>query len=126
MWKERLPANRPTERNTTLSLDEAREHAGAAKEIPAVPQKDVLSLFRLAGTWWAALRCWLQENSFSPRWLPRPLRRSAVGYLAALLAEMAAIMGILLLTQWRPEFLYSCLLPILGVMLVALNWGTWP
>jgi PAS domain S-box-containing protein len=126
MWKERLPANSHTESKTTLSLDEAQGRAGAAKETPAVPRKGVLSLSYLIGTCGGALRCWLQENSFSPRWLPRPLRRPVVGYFAALLVELAAILGIFLLIQWRPEFLYSCLLPILGVMLVALNWGACP
>jgi PAS domain S-box-containing protein len=126
MWKERLPANSHSESKTTLSLDEARGHAGAATDIPARSQKDVLSLSHLAEKCWGALRCWLQANSLSPRWLPRPLRRPVVGYLAALLVEIVAILGILLLTQWRSEFLYTCLLPILGVMLVALNWGTLP
>src|SRR5690242_4709370 len=117
MWKERLPANNHTESNTTLSLDEAGGQAGAAQEVSARLPEDGRSLSGLAGTCWLALRRWVQENSFSPRWLPEPLRRPVVGYLAALLIEIMSIFGILLLTAWRPEFLYSCLLPMLGVML---------
>jgi PAS domain S-box-containing protein len=73
-----------------------------------------------------ALRPWLQANSFSPRWLPRPLRHPASRYFAALLIEALAVYGSVLLINWCPEFAFKALLPVLAVILVALSWGGWP
>ena len=72
------------------------------------------------------LRLWLQANSFSPRWLPSPLRHPASGYFAGLLIEGLAVFGSFLLISWCPEFAFKSLLPVLSVMLMALGWGAGP
>ncbi len=72
-----------------------------------------------------ALQCWLRANSFSPRWLPGFLRHPACDYFAMLLIETLAVFGSFLLIQWCPEFAFKGLLPVLAVILVALNWGAW-
>ncbi len=72
------------------------------------------------------LRCSLQANSFAPRWLPKPLRHPVSGYIAALLLESLAVFGSVSLIQWCPEFAFKSLLPVLGIIFVALSWGLWP
>ncbi len=96
------------------------------KETPTVQQKGLRSPFRPAGAFWLALHRWFQENSFSPCWLPEPLRRPTGRYLAALLIEAVAVSGSFLLIRWCPEFAFKGLLPVLAVILVALSWGTGP
>ena len=32
---------------------------------------------------WLGLRQWIQQNTFSPNWLPDPLRRPLAGYVLA-------------------------------------------
>src|SRR5262249_10706193 len=73
-----------------------------------------------------SLQRWLQANSFSPRWLPRPLRHPVGGYLAGFLLEPLGVFGSFMLIQWCPEFAFKSLLPVLAVILVALSWGAWP
>lgn len=126
MIKESHPSNGRSESQTPTRSDGTQGRAGASQETLAATQRGWPSLFRLVRNCWLAQRRWLQANSFSPGWLPRPLRRPASGYLAALLVEIVAIFGVVLLINWCSEFAFKSLLPVLGVILVALNWGAWP
>lgn len=75
---------------------------------------------------WLGIYRWLLANTFAPLWLPRRWRHPLVGYLAAVLIELAAI-GITLLTgQMLPVFAVQGALIILGIVLVALTWGAGP
>jgi len=81
---------------------------------------------RLAGNAWRRLRHWVRANTFAPSWLPARLRHPALGYLAAVVLEVIAVALTLLLTMGMPAFSLLGLLVILGVALVALNWGGGP
>ncbi len=81
---------------------------------------------RLAGNAWCRLRHWVRANTFAPSWLPARLRHPALGYLAAVMLEMIAVALTLLLMMGMPVFSLLGLLVILGVALVALNWGGGP
>ncbi len=81
---------------------------------------------RLAGNAWRRLRHWVRANTFAPSWLPARLRHPALGYLAAVVLEVIAVALTLLLTMGMPAFSLLGLLVILGVTLVALNWGGGP
>jgi len=81
---------------------------------------------RLAGNAWRRLHHWVRANTFAPSWLPAPLRHPALGYLAAVMLEVIAVALTLLLMMGMPAFSLLGLLVILGVVLVALNWGGGP
>jgi PAS domain S-box-containing protein len=125
MEKEQLPPSDHAESTAPPYTHAAPGSAGRAKEMPALHTGRPL-LVLLVGKFWSKLYRWFRMNSFSPRWLPEPLRHPAVGYLAALLIEAAAVFGSLLLVLWCPEFAFKAMLPVLAVILVALSWGAGP
>jgi hypothetical protein len=84
------------------------------------------ALRRLVGSAWRRLRQWVRANTFAPSWLPARLRHPALGYLMAVMLEVIAVALTLLLMIAMPAFSRLELLVILGVALVALNWGAGP
>ena len=70
--------------------------------------------------------CWFQDNTLAPSWLPASWRRPLVGYLMAVLLEVLAVSITLLLSDKLPIFALQGSLVILGIILVALNWGAGP
>ena len=81
---------------------------------------------RLVGNTWRRLRRWVRANMFAPSWLPARLRHPALGYLAAVMVEVIAVALTLLLRMVMPAFSLLEALVILGVVVVALNWGGGP
>src|SRR6185312_13195229 len=75
---------------------------------------------------WHRLCQWMRANTFAPSWLPARLRHPALGYLAAVMVEVIAVALTLLLKMAMPTFSMLGVLAILGVTLVALNWGGGP
>jgi PAS domain S-box-containing protein len=75
---------------------------------------------------WFGLIRWIQENTFAPQRLPEPLRHPVIGYLAAMLIELAAVSPILLLLTPFPTFSFYPVFTLVGVVLVALGWGAGP
>jgi len=65
-------------------------------------------------------------QSFSPAWLPAALRRPVVGYGAAILVPLIAVAYTFALMMALPGFMYSGLLSVLGVVVVALVFGPGP
>jgi signal transduction histidine kinase len=81
---------------------------------------------RLVGNAWRRLRQWVCANTLAPSWLPARLRHPALGYLMAVMLEVIAVALTLLLMIAMPAFSQLELLVILGVAVVALNWGAGP
>lgn len=75
---------------------------------------------------WLVLARWFQANTFAPRWLPKWLRHPLLGYLFALLIELAAAAILLLLIYLFPTFAFRGVLTAVGVVLIALGWGAGP
>lgn len=75
---------------------------------------------------WSRLRHWTRTQAFAPSWLPTRLRSPVVSYLAAVIIEGIAVALTLLLEDTLPGFGHRSLLVILGVVLVALTWGSGP
>lgn len=73
-----------------------------------------------------AVRHWFVENTFAPRFLRGPLAHPAIGYVVAVLLQIVAGVGIMLLAQVFPTFRFSGALALLIVIVVALGWGTGP
>jgi PAS domain S-box-containing protein len=69
---------------------------------------------------------WIQENTFSPNWLPDPLRRPLIGYLLAGLVEVAAAILMVLLTSVAPTFAFHGIFVLVGLVMIALGWGAGP
>src|SRR5260370_19082848 len=80
---------------------------------------------RFVGNAWRRLHHWVRANTFAPSWLPARLRHPALGYVAAVILEVIAVVLTLLLTD-LPTFNVPGLLVVLVVVLVALNWGGGP
>ena len=81
---------------------------------------------RHTSTLWHRLGAWGRAQAFAPSWLPVRLRLPLFGYLAAVLIQGIAAGVTLLLTAILPAYSLPDLLMILGVVLVALNWGAGP
>ncbi len=79
---------------------------------------------RFVGNAWHRLLQWVRDNTFAPSWLPARLRHPALGYVAAVILEVIAV--VLTLLTDLPAFNVPGLLTILVVVLVALNWGGGP
>ena len=62
----------------------------------------------------------------APQWLPEWLRRPLIGYVVAVLVELAAAILIVFLLSLFPDFDYFAIFTLVGVVLVALGWGTGP
>jgi PAS domain-containing protein len=68
----------------------------------------------------------IQQNTLAPQWLPEPLRRPLVGYLAAALIEGVAVSLILVVLSLVPDFDLYAIFTLMGVVFVALSWGAGP
>src|SRR5215472_14389585 len=75
---------------------------------------------------WLRLIRWIQQNTFAPHWLPEQLRQPISGYVIAVLIELATVCLILLILASFPTFEFAPILPLTGVVLIALGWGTGP
>jgi PAS domain S-box-containing protein len=84
------------------------------------------NLGRLTRVCWLATRRWLVEHTFSPAWLPRPLRHPIVSYLLAALLPGAIAALDLLIAQRYPSFTIQRLPFVLAVVVIALYWGLGP
>ena len=74
----------------------------------------------------AALRRWVQLNTFTPRWLPERLRHPVTGYGVTLVLEVVTVLLDLLLVDSVPHFETQGVLPLLVVACVALTFGMGP
>ena len=75
---------------------------------------------------WPGLIRWIQENTFFPEWLPKQQRHLGIGYVVAVLIELAAAGAILLLKSPSPSFDFDAIFPLVGVILIALAFGAGP
>ncbi|HEV2457531.1 MAG TPA: HAMP domain-containing sensor histidine kinase [Ktedonobacterales bacterium] len=69
---------------------------------------------------------WLQRNTFAPRWLTGRWRHPVVGYVLAVLVQLVGVLLTALLLAASARFVFASALVLLGVVLVALNWGAGP
>lgn len=75
---------------------------------------------------WRGLAQWFQQNTFAPPWLPARLRHPLIGYVVAILIELAAASPALLLLNLFPSSAFLGMLTMVGVVLIALIWGVGP
>ena len=75
---------------------------------------------------WDAVRRWFVNNTFTPSFVPSWARKPFVGYLVAVLLQVAAIAVVVLLAEVLVGFAFPALLSILVVALIALTWGLGP
>jgi PAS domain S-box-containing protein len=75
---------------------------------------------------WLGLAQWFQQNTFAPQWFPARFRHPLIGYLVAILVELAAASPALLLLDLFPSAAFLGILTLVGVVLIALIWGVGP
>ena len=77
-------------------------------------------------SFWLELQRWLLVNTFAPQWLPKPWHHPIIGYVIGLALQIMAALGTISLMHIFPTFVFSGLLEILCVAIIALNFGTGP
>jgi signal transduction histidine kinase len=106
--------------------DARREDATGEDALPATPEMaPPAPKRRLRHSRPVAWR-WLQRNTFAPRWLTGRWRYPVVGYVLAVLVQLVGVLLAALLLAGSARFVFASALVLLGVMLVALNWGAGP
>lgn len=75
---------------------------------------------------WKYIRDWLRASTFTPEWLRAPWNQPVMGFLAAILIPIVAIILTLLLMLMIPTFPFQGTPMILAILGVALLWGTGP
>lgn len=87
--------------------------------------KDSSILKRLTQLWQASYH-WFLTHTFTPSWLPKRWRHVTFGYAIAILLQILAISLTVFLVKVFPSFAFTGLLEVLGIALIALNWGAGP
>lgn len=72
------------------------------------------------------LRSWFMSSTFVPAWLPERLQHPVYGYLIALLLQAVAVLATVYLDTLLRAFIFTGLLEVLAIALVALSWGVGP
>lgn len=72
------------------------------------------------------LRSWFMSSTFAPAWLPERLQHPVFGYLIAILLQTVAVLATVYLDALLRVFIFSGLLEVLAIALVALSWGVGP
>lgn len=69
---------------------------------------------------------WFHVSMFAPQWVQARWRTPQVGYVAALVLQLVAVICMLLLRQLFPFFTFFGSFSILAMLIVALVWGARP
>src|SRR5438067_955515 len=75
---------------------------------------------------WLTLCQWVRAHAVVPDRLPRLWRRPPLGYLVAVLAQLAAVSLTWRLAHVVPDFWFRGSLSFLAVAVIALRWGVGP
>lgn len=75
---------------------------------------------------WNKFRFLVRDAAFTPEWLGSPWNHLIVAYLAAFLIPCLTTLLTYAILIWYPTFSISSSLPVLGVLIVAIVWGTGP
>lgn len=119
----------------SLSSPGAEQKLLPAREAPATPAfqqhfaleptADVL-LPGQRGRLAQRLRSWFLSSTFAPAWLPEGLQHPVFGYLIALILQTFAVLATVYLDTLLRVFVFTGLLEVLAIALVALSWGVGP
>lgn len=92
--------------------------AGNSSTDPRLPAQKRRSVHRL--------RSWFMSSTFAPAWLPERLQHSVFGYFIAMLVQTVAVLATVYLDTQLHVFIFTGLLEVLAIALVALSWGVGP
>ncbi|MGI9057867.1 MAG: ATP-binding protein [Ktedonobacteraceae bacterium] len=96
-----------------------------SEQTPPNSTKDGSTLKRFTQLWQASYH-WFLTHTFTPSWLPKRWRHITFGYAIAILLQILAISLTVFLVKVFPSFAFTGLLEVLGIALIALNWGAGP
>lgn len=72
------------------------------------------------------LGSWFMSSTFVPVWLPEGLQHPVFGYLIAIFLQAIAVLATVYLDTLLRVFVFTGLLEVLAIALVALSWGVGP
>ncbi|HEY1353213.1 MAG TPA: PAS domain S-box protein [Ktedonobacteraceae bacterium] len=72
------------------------------------------------------LGSWFMSSTFVPAWLPERLQHPGFGYLIAIFLQAIAVLATVYLDTLLRVFVFTGLLEVLAIALVALSWGVGP
>lgn len=72
------------------------------------------------------LGSWFVSSTFVPAWLPEKLQHPVFGYLIAIVLQAIAVLATVYLDTLLRVFVFTGLLEVLAIALVALSWGVGP
>jgi PAS domain S-box-containing protein len=76
--------------------------------------------------WWKKFSFLVRDATFTPEWLGSPWNHPIAAYLAAILVPCLTTLITYVILLGYPTFSISGTLPVLGVLIVAIVWGTGP
>lgn len=127
-----LEASNPQHGHSSL---DAGQKLPPAREVPATPAfqqhfaleptAEVL-LPGQRGRLAQRLRSWFLSSTFAPAWLPERLQHPVFGYLIAIVLQTIAVLATVYLDSLLRVFVFTGLLEVLAIALVALSWGVGP
>jgi len=77
-------------------------------------------------SFWSKLSHIFLSNTFTPQWFPEAWRHPAIGYLLGVVLQVITALGTVFFMHIFPTFAFSGLLEVLGIAIIALNFGTGP
>src|SRR5215813_568782 len=72
------------------------------------------------------LRNWFVRNTSLPRWLPAPWRQPLIAYATIAVVELLATLSTIPIVAIFPSFGFGGIVPLLGVVFFALQFGAAP
>jgi PAS domain S-box-containing protein len=75
---------------------------------------------------WHKAASWVTDNTFSPGWLSGKWASPVIGYAAAVILQIVAIIVVTTLLHMFPVFHFQAALVILVILVIALSWGVGP
>ncbi len=75
---------------------------------------------------WNKAASWVTDNTFAPGWLSGKWASPAIGYVTAVILQIAAIFIVTTLLHIFPIFHFQAALVVLVILVIALNWGVGP
>jgi len=131
--KDDNTAHKVTDKDTaSSSMQSAREKptqhrfARAYAQRVATPMDNYYNDTPLHISFWSRLSHIFLSNTFTPQWFPEAWRHPAIGYLLGVVLQVIAALGTVFFMHIFPTFAFSGLLEVLGIAIIALNFGTGP
>ncbi len=124
MMKDDNTSHKVIDKNTTTPFSQLLQERPAQRV--ATPMDNGDTSRSAQPSFRSRLSHFFRSNTFTPQWFPKEWRHPGIGYLLGVVFQVIAALGTILFMHIFPTFAFSGLLEILGIAIVALNFGTGP